>query len=569
MRPFACLALLFLLPLPFVYGQTHVEVEILRAESMRPFPQAGNEVLRLLGDVLMGHGDARMRCDSAYFYSATNSFDAFGRVHIDNREVKIDGDTLFYDGNSGEGRIVGRIVVLRDTAQDATLWSDQIFFNTSTNTARYVTWGRIRSGENNLRSHRGYYFSDTKVAAVAHGVTFKGEKVDAYGDSVQYHQEVERMYFWGPTRLYQEQKMAYGLEGWYDQLLERVEIRRDVMLDNGGERLFADWAYADQKEEFSEAKGNVVLEDSLSNNRLYTKHLRYWHNPQRGLADVEPMLFSIDTTSTTRDSLYLRADLLRFWSEPYEQITDSLATRDTLYFFRAEGLVKVYRSDIQAIADTLYYNGQDSTVHLRREPYPFVWSGEMQGSSREMIGYLGSEQLDSLYMNDRVLVASRDDSTHYNQMAGMELWGYFEESELRRISVQGDGQVIFFLRDEDDLIGVNRVECPYFVSQIEDNEPVEIMFYSQPVSTITPIQDAEREDRELFGFAWREDLRPQSPIEVMPAWIESLDFYLPLKRSALGYRLEEGPKVQVEIDVQGEELPEIEEPVERTFEGVR
>lgn len=531
-------------------AQSTVEVEILYAESMRPIGQGERDVLRLLGNVLMGHGEARMRCDSAHFYPSSNSFDAFGRVHIDNREVKIDGDTLFYDGNSGDGRIVGKRVVLRDTVQDATLWSDQLYFNTDSNTARYSTWGRIRSGKNMLYSHRGYYYSDGKMAAVAHGVTFKGEKVEAYGDSIQYYQQTERMFFWGPTRLYQEHKMAYGLEGWYDQLSDCMEIVGDVMLDNGGQRIFAQKAYADKHQEYAEAEGRVVLEDSLSNNRLYTQHLRYWHKPQRGVADVDPMLFAIDTNSVKRDSLYLRAEKLEFWSDTVSVRIDSIMARDTAMFFRAMQSVRMYKSDLQAVADTVYCNGQDSTVRLSRAPYPFVWSGNMQASARDMLAYLGDGQLDSIYMHDRVLVVSQDDSLHFNQMAGLDLWGYFEQSELRRICVKGDGQVIFFMRDGVTLVGVNKVESPHFLAYIEKNEPVEVVFYGKPVSMIVPFQDAEREDMELSGFAWRKDLRPKLPSDAMQPWVESLDFYLPVKQRALSYRVLEQPRVKVTIEME-------------------
>lgn len=537
-RCVAALLALLLVPLA-IWAQTPKEVEIIHAGAMRPITTADQEAIRLLDSVILGHGLARMRCDSAYLYSATNAFDAYGRVHIDNQGITIDGDSLYYDGNTGLGRITGHLVTLHDSARDATLWSDIVFFNSQTNVSHYLTGGTIRSGANNLKSLRGYYYSDLDMAAVAGRVVFKGEKIDAYGDTIQYYQQSQQLYFWQPTRLYKQHQMLYATEGWYSQLQDEGELHQDAMLDNGDKRLFADWLYTDNAQGFYEAKGRATIEDSLSTTRLYAQRIRYWREQARGIADDNPLLFAVDTAAATRDTLFLRAQQIRYWAVP-----DSTSPTDTIRYLKAIDSVRVYRPDMQAVADTLYFDGQDSTIHLFRNPYPYVWKQELQARARYMVGYLGPDQLDSVYLYDRVLVASQDDSTHYHQIAGDHLKGYFRESALETVKVNGNGQVLFFMRDQGQLIAVNQVQSPCFLVHIVNNEPSDVIFYQGPSSKIVPIQDTEREDRELPGFQWRDDLRPHAPHELIPNWIENLEYYVPLRERAHAYRrLERSPGV--------------------------
>ena len=53
----------------------------------------------LVGNVAFRHGDVLMYCDSALFYEASNSFDAYGSVRmLQGDTLSLDGDMLFYNG---------------------------------------------------------------------------------------------------------------------------------------------------------------------------------------------------------------------------------------------------------------------------------------------------------------------------------------------------------------------------------------------------------------------------------------------------------------------------------------
>ena len=81
----------------------------------------------LNGNVQFRHKGATLRCDSAYFYEQSNSFEAFGHVKM------VQGDTLsltseyaYYDGND-EMAIARRNVVLKN--RGTTLYTDSLNFD--------------------------------------------------------------------------------------------------------------------------------------------------------------------------------------------------------------------------------------------------------------------------------------------------------------------------------------------------------------------------------------------------------------------------------------------------------
>ena len=71
----------------------------------------------LVGDVRFEHEGTLMWCDSALFYEATNSFDAFGNVRMRQGDtLSLTGDILYYDGLDQMARVRHRVVLRhRDT----------------------------------------------------------------------------------------------------------------------------------------------------------------------------------------------------------------------------------------------------------------------------------------------------------------------------------------------------------------------------------------------------------------------------------------------------------------------
>lgn len=512
-----------------VSSRASVDVSIKRARSMKPLQIGERTVHRLLGDVLLEHDGAQMRCDSAYLFQDNNMFRAYGHVTIHSKGLRIVGDSLYYEGELGTGRIFGKNVVLRDTVQHYTLWSDVLDYDTRENSVRFSTWGRMRSEKNEIESLRGEYLANQSLSILSGEVRFQGEELRSFSDTLEYNSSAAMLYLWGNIRMYRLEQVGLCNKGWYNLNTKESELRGNVAFRDKGEHFFSDRLFVDGEKKTLEATGHVLLEDSVRQDRIYSEHLYYWSEPRRVLADRAPMLYRVDSVGAKPDTLFMRAECFDVKAEVLQRMKVGITKPDTVYHIWGLRQVRSYRSDFQTACDTIYFNGRDSVFTLHGNPYPYLWNGKSQISAEHITGYLSKRAVDSMYFVDKVFVGMEDRDTYYNQMTGLEMRAYLTDNKLRRIWMDGEGEVIFFMREEDELIGVNRIKSPQYRIEIIDNEAAEAVFYTTTESVMLPMIETQQEDRVLYGFLWRDDLRPKNKSMIIPSWLHDLNFHAGLR----------------------------------------
>ena len=78
----------------------------------------------LVGDVRFDHEGTLMFCDSAMYYEATNSFDAFGNVRMRQADtLSLVSDVLYYDGFDQMARARNNVVLKH---RGTTLYADSL-----------------------------------------------------------------------------------------------------------------------------------------------------------------------------------------------------------------------------------------------------------------------------------------------------------------------------------------------------------------------------------------------------------------------------------------------------------
>lgn len=128
----------------------------------------------------------------------------------------------------------------------------------------------------------------------------------------------------------------------------------------------------------SEGSGNVVYVDRKNKNSLHCGYMRYNNVTGRGYATRRALAMEY---SQGKDTLYVHADTMRI--ETFNINTDSVYRK-----VHAWPHAKAYRTDVQAISDSIVFNSKDSCMTMYRNPV--VWNG-----SRQLFG----EQID-VYMAD-------------------------------------------------------------------------------------------------------------------------------------------------------------------------
>lgn len=478
-------------------AQKRTRVILKQADDLLIDKKFGPNVQRLLGNVILKHDSTWFYCDSAYLNNKANTFDAYGHVHINvNDTLDIFGDSLNYDGKTRIGEIHENVRLID---KKATLTTDHLKFNRKTGIAYYHTGGTIVSEDNTLTSRIGYYYTWTEQFFFKEDVVLVNPDYVMNSDTLVYHTITEIAFFHGPTTIVGEEDHIYTEKGWYNTDIDKAHLTKNPTLTHNEQIIEGDSIYYDGASEFGEAFSNVVLTDTLQDVIVMGHYAQF--DRQVGYAYVTDSTVAIMIDRT--DSLFLHADTLKIF-------TDSTGQAEKMHAYYK---VKFFREDLQGMCDSLTYTIADSTLSLYKDPV--LWSDQNQLTSDSIKIVYANKEIDSLVLYSNCFIASQDDSTTFNQIKGKNMVGYFSSNGLYKITVSGNSQTIYFVREENGtLIGINKVTSSKMLIFIEDNDLKTITYIDMPKATLYPEEEVPENELRLKGFKWIEGRRPLSKHDI-------------------------------------------------------
>ncbi|HOS49057.1 MAG TPA: OstA-like protein, partial [Bacteroidia bacterium] len=165
------------------------QIEIVQAGSLEGVKQNDIEVRRLIGNVIFKQGDTYMYCDSALFYEASNSIDAYGTIRIEGPKAKLYGDVLHYEGNEQKAVITGKEVRMTDGKMQ--LITTALNYDLANDIGEYNTGGKVLDHENVLTSTRGFYYANDRMVFFKDNVLLNNPKYIMHSDTLKYHTPTE------------------------------------------------------------------------------------------------------------------------------------------------------------------------------------------------------------------------------------------------------------------------------------------------------------------------------------------------------------------------------------------
>ena len=171
--------------------------------------------------------------------------------------------------------------------------------------------------------------------------------------------------------------------------------------------------------------------------------------------------------------------------------------------------VRIFKSDLQVVCDSLAYNSADSLFEFYQSP--IIWSDTSQFFADVIKMQLANDQIDQIFLIGNAFIINSPDETFYNQIKGKNITAFFKDNELDQMDVIGNAESVYYARDEEEAyIGVNKSVCSKMLVYFGNNEIEYIHFYTQPVSNMLPMKKTNHEDLKLSGFRWEKKLRPKS-----------------------------------------------------------
>jgi len=519
----------------------------------------------LRGNVVIAQGDSvRAFADSAHYDAATRISDLFGQVVLVNGKQELYTTKLRYDlankiatytngatMTNGKSQIVSRrgyyVVEEKEvylkgdvvvTDPEFTIRTDTMTFNTEAQLVRFVAPTLISQRGSKIYTERGFYDMTNDFAEFDQNPQYekegqlgrarkmryegnlkeytlegdahiedpkKGEIADA--DVIRYNAENEKTLLRGNAHFRDSTRDIQGAEIRYDSRNKIYQLAGRGRVSDPPNIIEADTLDFNDVLGNGLALGSVIWQDTSSDYTVLSWRMDYnkksqYLNAFGGFGEKgaggRPMMKSL----IDRDTLFMSADTLTSFKP------DSSSDVRQLYAHRD---VRIFKSDLQAVCDSLTFSSADSIFWFYKiDTLPVIWSDTSQFSGDTIRMQLKNNKLDRLWLRQNSLVINSEDGLLFNQIKGRNTTAFFRDDEVREMLVEGNAQAVYYaLDDQRAYIGLNETACSEMRLYFGDNKVESIKFYQQPSGKFIPMKQAGKETKKLEGFFWDQKRRPR------------------------------------------------------------
>ncbi|BDS11333.1 OstA-like protein [Aureispira anguillae] len=558
----------------------------------------------LTGNVHLKQQEMHMWCDSG-FILPNKQVEAFDNVQmLQDDSIRIFSDSLYYDGILRFSRLREN-VVLKDTSM--TLFTDKLDYDLNTRIATFPEGSLIESDTTTMISKKGTYNANTNIAHFSDSVRVTNPNYKLVADSLAFNTQTEMAFFLGPTMVYNEEKIVYCEDGFYDSKRNYAELYKNAHFENredgksevaqgdtiiyDGEQdvyylighahfrndqqeVFADTILMDGKtEQYSfqgnpifksrdstnnqsinathsdydgvtktmifrgdvvvaqdqqimttdsldystetksgVARGNVVWRDTSANMQISCGEAFYNDSTKYLLAHKNPLL----TTLIDKDTMWLRSDTLIAIPDSSDQ------DQRNLYAFHQ---VQIFKSNIQVLCDSLFYNSIDSIFNFYINP--ILWVDGSQFTADTIQVQMKKSKLHRVSLFNNSFIVNTNEATYFNQIKGKDAITQFNGAgDIQSMSVYENGETVYYALDEADrYMLVNDIDCQDMRLYFADNQIKRINYLGKPSAVVYPMHQVDHKTLQLNGFQWLDSLQIKTKYEFLgiPAPIVLID----------------------------------------------
>ena len=449
---------------------------------------------RLSGNVKFSHGSFDMYCDSAIYYTNSNSFEAVGNVRIHQGDtLMLVGDSLFYDGENLLAQMRYNVVLTHNAQK---LYTDSLNYDRVLSVGYFFEGGTLVEGTNELTSDFGEYFTETKDAHFYYDVTLKGETFTIYSDTLKYNTDSKWAKLLGASNIHNGSNHIYTELGYYNTQLEQAKLYKRSVLRGSDKVMTGDSIF------YNKLTGDMFAFDKIDYNDKQNRNILrgdyVWYNELTGDALCYRNAVVMDYSSGP-DTLYMHADTIRLTTLNIN--TDSVVRKVDAYFH-----VRAYRRDVQAVCDSLNFDSQLRRLTLYRDP--IVWSDNRQILGEQIDVNFNEQTIDSIYVSRQALLVEQVDSTHFNQVSGHQMRAYFKDGQMHENYVDGNVRVIQFPLEKDSVVLYQLYMETAKLKMTLEQRKLQRIWTPAAEGQFYGIGMAPREHSELENFTWFDYVRP-------------------------------------------------------------
>ena len=477
-------------------------VYLLHADELRYDMYGSNPDAQIVkGKVSFSHQGAHLTCDSAYFYQNSNSVKAFGHVHFKQGDtLSLTCDRAEYDGMM-QMMHARNNVVLHHRRQ--VLRTDSLDYDRLYEMANFFEGGTLIDGKDKLVADWGEYHTKTREAKFVYNVKLRSGKDVVTTDTLYYDVPKSKAHMVGPSKIISGGSVVHTKNGFYNTKNDQAQLFDRSTLEDKDKTITGDSLYYVKNGE-SYGYGNVVYVDKKNKNSLHCNYLRYNEKTGYGFATRNPVVIDY----SQKDTLWMHSDSMKIYT--FHINTDSVYRK-----VHAFHKVRVYRTDVQAVCDSLVFNSKDSCMTMYKDP--IVWNANRQLLGEVIKAYMNDSTIRMAHVIGQALsIDEMPDSVHFNQVTSKEMKAYFENGQARMGESIGNVQTIYYLTNDKDssIVGLNYMETDTMRMYLSPERQLQKIWANKSVGTFYPITQVPPSKVKLPNFAWFDDIRPKDKNDI-------------------------------------------------------
>lgn len=513
----------------------------------------GNDIIAY-GNVAIQQNDSlKVFSDSLVYRGATRIADLFGNVVMESEDKNLFTSYLNYELGPKIARYVtGALITQGDTKlvskkgtfyvqtdelffKDSvtvydstfTLRADTLLFNSETQVVTFLGPTLINQDSNLIYCEAGFYDMETKLAEFTENAQYLKGTQKATAEVITYDGSMKEIRLEGAAKFVEEDKLATAdiiryeednenifLEGnaYFRDSTQEINTTETIKYNSETESfsttgrskvvddkqiLQADNLDFDDQTGLGLAEGDVYWQDTVENISIKAEKADYIkENDYIKATGGRPLL----TTLMDEDTLFLASDTL---------LSTRTSETDSSRLMQAYEDVRIFKNDLQAVADSLAFVSKDSLFKLFKAP--ILWSDTAQFRGDSIFIQMKDGGIDRIYLYNNAFIVTTADLSYFNQIKGKNIIAFFVNNQLDRVSVKGNAEAIYYVLDEEEAyVGATKTICSEMLIYFKDDNVSKIKFYKQPNSVVTPMAKVMLSPPQLEGFTWDFEIRPLS-----------------------------------------------------------
>lgn len=247
---------------------------------------------------------------------------------------------------------------------------------------------------------------------------------------------------------------------------------------------------------------------------------------------TDPLL-SIDKT-LKQDSILRQKAVIPQLAEAETRINDALSVaktsdttnlvqKDSAYLDTAQTRivkayhnVRMFKSDLQAVADSAYYGMADSMFRFMGKP--MIWAQGSQITADTIYMQALDGKLDNaLLVGNAFMVNVVLDSLKFNQLKGRKITAFFANNNIERIFVDGNAENLIFSTNDvtNTITEMFHDRGARIKIKMENKKIIDYISIRKVDQKVYPFKLVTQENEVLPGFVWRPQDRPISKEDMM------------------------------------------------------